>query len=153
MDPKFNGLIENLHQKYLHLIQMSPVKIDTLPKNTPQGGVYLFSIGGQHLYAGRTKKLIGDRVKDHVSKAPDCPFAWHLAREETGLKKASYKPEGSRKHLLSQPEFKAAYERAKQTIRTMEVRYVQETDPVKQALLEIYVAIVAGAKHNDFDTH
>jgi len=35
----------------------------------------------------------------------------------------------------------------------MEVRYVGESDPLKQALLEIYVAVVTKAKFNDFDTH
>jgi hypothetical protein len=35
----------------------------------------------------------------------------------------------------------------------MDVRYVEEIDPLKQALLEIYAAVSCGAKHNDFDTH
>jgi hypothetical protein len=35
----------------------------------------------------------------------------------------------------------------------MKVRYVQEDDPLRQALLEIYVAIATKAKRNDFDTH
>ena len=38
-------------------------------------------------------------------------------------------------------------------LRKMDVRFVGESDPVKQALLEIYVAVVSGAKYNDFDTH
>ena len=55
--------------------------------------------------------------------------------------------------LLADPLFKAEYERAKQRIRMMQVRYVDEQDPIKQALLEIYVFVVTGAIHNDFDTH
>ena len=35
----------------------------------------------------------------------------------------------------------------------MNVRYVHEKDPVRQALLEIYVAVATEAKYNDFDTH
>jgi len=35
----------------------------------------------------------------------------------------------------------------------MVVRWVQESDPVKQALLEIYVAVVLQTPYNDFDTH
>lgn len=38
-------------------------------------------------------------------------------------------------------------------IRRMHVRYVEESDPVKQALLEIYVATVLKTRYNDFDTH
>ena len=35
----------------------------------------------------------------------------------------------------------------------MQVRYVGESDSLKQALLEIYVAVVCKVKFNDFDTH
>ena len=77
----------------------------------------------------------------------------HIAREKTGRTKATYKKEGSRNHLLTQPDFKKAYENAKTRIRKMDVRFVGEPDPLKQALLEIYVAVVSDAKFNDFDTH
>lgn len=153
MHEAFKNLVEGLHNKYQDLLKMSPVTIDTAPDNCPVGGVYLFSENGKHLYAGRTKRKIKTRLKGHVNTAKDCPFAWHLAREYTGIIKAPYKKEGSRDHLLSQPLFKKAYEEAKQRIRKMEVRFVGESDPVKQALLEIYVAVVSEAKYNDFDTH
>jgi len=132
---------------------MSPVTVDTVPDDCPVGGVYLFSEKKIHLYAGRTKRKIKARLKGHVSTAKDCPFAWHLAREKTGRKKASYKPEGSRNHLLTQPAFKQAYADAKTRIKKMDVRFVGEPDPLKQALLEIYVAVVSKATFNDFDTH
>lgn len=75
-----------------------------------------------------------------------------LTRESTG-KKATYKREGSRKALFEDPAFRAEYDRAKQRIRAMSVRWVVEADPTTQALLEIYVAIATGARYNDFDTH
>ena len=153
MNPRFKGLVDGLHSKFESLMSMAPVTVDTAPNDTAKGGVYLFSRSGRYLYVGRTKRIIKDRLKDHVSSADDCPFAWHLAREATNNKVASYKPEGSRKHLLSQPHFKKAYESAKEQIRKMEVRYVDEPDPLKQALLEIYVAVATDAEHNDFDTH
>lgn len=153
MDDKFKTLIDGLHKKYQTLVSMPPITIDTTPDNCPVGGIYLFSEDGKHLYAGRTKRKIKTRLKGHVSKAKDCPFAWHIARENTGIKKATYKKEGSRNHLLTQEKFKQAYEQAKNRIRRMEVRFVGEPDPLKQTLLEIYVAVVSGAKYNDFDTH
>jgi hypothetical protein len=152
MDKKFQVLIEGLHQKYEELLRMSPVTVDTAPKDTPKGGVYLFSEGSQNLYTGRTKRSIRKRLKYHVGTAADCPFAWRIAREITG-KQATYKIKGSRKELLKDPEFKAEYENAKSRIRKMDVRYVGESDPLKQALLEIYIAVVSEAKYNDFDTH
>jgi len=153
MDTAFKTFIDGLHHKYRELISMEPVTIDTTPNNCPVGGVYLFSENGIHLYAGRTKRKIKTRLKGHVNTAKDCPFAWHLAREYTGIIKAPYTGEGSRNQLLLQPNFKRAYEEAKIRIRKMDVRFVGESDPVKQALLEIYVAVVSGAKYNDFDTH
>ena len=35
----------------------------------------------------------------------------------------------------------------------MELRYVEEADPLRQTLLEIYVAVALKTPYNDFDTH
>ena len=153
MDARFAEVIESLHPKYEALMAMTPVTVETVPRDTPIGGVYLFSRDGEHLYAGRTKRRIRDRIWNHVdATASDCPFAWRLARAATG-RLPTYRREGSQKHLLTDPCFKAAYDQAKLDIREMQVRYVGEPDPLKQALLEIYVAVVTKAKHNDFGTH
>jgi hypothetical protein len=55
--------------------------------------------------------------------------------------------------LLTDPGFKAAYDRAKARIRGMHIRYVHEPDPLRQASLEIYVAVTVNATYHDFDTH
>ena len=44
-------------------------------------------------------------------------------------------------------------EDARARVGRMHVRYVSEPEPLRQALLEIYVAVVTAAKYNDFDTH
>lgn len=152
MNEQFRAIVEALHGKYEALIAREPVRADGMPKDSPIGGVYLFSEGGTHLYAGRTKRQIRVRVRYHFSTAPDCPFAWLLARASTG-RKATYKQEGSRKALLADPGFRAEYDRAKQRIRAMSVRWVGEADPTTQALLEVYVAVATSARYNDFDTH
>ncbi len=51
------------------------------------------------------------------------------------------------------PDFAAAFIAAKERIRRMEYRYVEEGDQSRQALLEIYCAVVLGTPYNDFDTH
>lgn len=38
-------------------------------------------------------------------------------------------------------------------IRKMDVRFVEEADPLRQTLLEIYIAVSANSRYNDFDTH
>jgi hypothetical protein len=35
----------------------------------------------------------------------------------------------------------------------MDLRFVEEWDPTRQALLEIYVSVFLRTKYNDFDTH
>jgi hypothetical protein len=81
-------------------------------------------------------------------------FAFRLAREATGNLKATYRPgEGSRKALAVEPEFKAEFEAAKARLRAMDFRYVEEAEPVRQCVLEIYCAVALGTPYNDFDNH
>lgn len=51
--------------------------------------------------------------------------------------------------LKFRPEFDAAIAR----IREMDVRWVAESDPTRQALLEIYCAIALGTEYNNFKNH
>ena len=54
---------------------------------------------------------------------------------------------------MDNPAFANAFTSAKLRICNMELRYVEEADPVRQTLLEVYVAVVLDAKYNDFDNH
>ncbi len=146
--------MENLHEKYEQLMAMEPVTMETPLHNTPEGGVYLFSEGARHLYVGRSKRQLNERLRDHIKKsAKDSPLAFKLAREATGQTVTSYSGDYIREKLLSDPEFLKAYEDAKEQIRRMNIRWVHEPEPTKQALLEIYVSVVLETPYNDFDTH
>jgi hypothetical protein len=35
----------------------------------------------------------------------------------------------------------------------MDIRFVEEADPLRQTLLEVYVAVALQTPHNGFDTH
>ena len=65
----------------------------------------------------------------------------------------TYKTDGSRKALMQQPEFVQEFEDAKTRIRHMEVRFVEEPDQLRQAVLEMYVSVALETPFNDFDTH
>jgi hypothetical protein len=80
-------------------------------------------------------------------------FAFRLARERTGNLNASYKRKGSRSELILNAGFRKAFDLAKARIRRMNVRFVEEADPVRQAVLEIYIATALNTPYNDFDTH
>jgi len=124
MNSRFARYMENLHEKYEQLMAMKPVTMETPLHNTPEGGVYLFSEGASHLYVGRSKRQLNKRLRGHIRKsAEDSPLAFKLASEATGR------------------------------IRRMNIRWVHEPDPTKQALLEIYVSVVLETPYNDFDTH
>jgi hypothetical protein len=152
MNEIFRQHVERLEPMFQTLLSMPAYKLTTLPRQMPSAGVYLLSEGDQHLYVGRSRN-IRRRLSNHCSSDHRmAAFAFLLAREETGLLRATYTPEGSRAHLMTQPDFQAAFVRSSERIRNMDIRYVEESDPVRQALLEVYVAIALGTKFNKFET-
>lgn len=155
MNATFKEFVETLEPKFQQLVSMTPVKYGALPQNLPKRAIYLFSENGGHLYVGRTNNL-RNRLRGHCSPSSrhfSAVFAFRIAREDTGLTRASYKPEGSRANLCEQPIFGAAFVEAKRRVAVMDIRYVEEIDPIKQALLEIYVATTLGTRYNDFENH
>ncbi|MHC4661719.1 MAG: GIY-YIG nuclease family protein [Planctomycetota bacterium] len=155
MNEKFRQFIDPLESSYQRLTEMKPFSVSTLPKEMPQAGIYLFSKGKRHLYAGRTNRL-RQRLQEHCrpsSTHNSAPFAFRLARETTGQLAASYTEQGSRSALEQEPQFQTAFTEAKDRIRQMDVRFVGESDPMRQALLEMYVSVCLETPHNDFDNH
>jgi hypothetical protein len=152
---EFLNAVEALHGKFERLNHMAPVKPDKLPANAPAQGIYLFSEGARPMYVGRTRNL-QRRVGNHCgggARENQAVFAFKLAREATGKPKATYTSDGSRSALMNDPIFAAAFKDAKQRVRRMDLRYVAEADPLRQALLEMYVAVILKTPYNDFDTH
>lgn len=127
--------------------------VRTLPKDMPSAGIHLFSEAGRPLYVGRTNNL-RKRLQYHTrNNHNQATFAFLLARHKTGRLKASYPPRGSRKDLLTDPEFRAAFDAARKRICRMDVQFVEEADPIRQALLEVYAALEPRAEYNNFDNH
>ena len=155
MHESFKRYTDAIHGSYERLMEMQPVTIPALPKSAPSNCIYLFSEAAQHMYVGRTRRL-RQRMRQHSTPGArhnQAVFAFRLAREATGNTEAAYTPDGSRAALLADSNFATAFSDAKERVRRMDVRYVEETDPLRQALLEIYVAVVLGTPYNDFDTH
>jgi hypothetical protein len=155
MNEQFRIFVEGLHPKFEKLMTMEPVINGKLPKNMPKSGIYLFSENGKHLYIGRTRNL-RSRYSQHSrpsSKHNNAPFAFKLAKKQLNIGKATYKPgEGSRLGLSANVEFALAFSQALSRIRAMEFRYVEETDPTAQCLLEVYASVALQTPHNDFET-
>jgi predicted GIY-YIG superfamily endonuclease len=154
VNDKFKLLVVSLEPSYQKLMAMTPVKATDLPRGMPKEGIYLFSKDDRHLYVGRTGRL-RQRIREHCQPSSthnSAPFAFFLARQQTGRTARSYKQEGSRLALAAEPAFQDAFVLAKANIQTMDLRWVEETDPLRQALLEIYVSVVLGTL-NDFENH
>lgn len=155
MDAAFQQYLEELHPSFERLVSMPAVSILNLPNKLPQQCVYLFGEDGHHLYVGRSNKF-RNRLRQHSSDgAPhnQAVFAFKLARKATGRTEVSYKPEGSRGALLAYPDFAEAFLSSKHRVRAMDLRYVEEANQPRQALLEIYASIVLRTPYNDFATH
>ena len=151
MDSKFAALVEHLAPKLAQLLARPAVSNGALPRTMPRSGIYLFTENRRHLYVGRSNDL-RSRFRNHCGGTERAaPFAFLLAREATGRTRASYRTGAdSRAGLMGDPVFAAAFSAAKERIRTMEFRYVEETDQNRQALLEIYCSVVLGTPYNDF---
>src|SRR5664280_2380697 len=96
------------------------------------------------LYVGRSNALRARYGRHCLAGAThrQAAFAFLLARETTGRTVAAYRTgEDSRAGLMLDPQFAAAFSAAKQRIREMEYRYVEEADQNRQALPEIYCAV------------
>jgi predicted GIY-YIG superfamily endonuclease len=155
MDPGFTDLIESLEPRFRALLGMAPVKYGTLPREMPTRGIYLFSEGADHLYVGRTNRL-RERLRGHCVPSGShftATFAFRMARVATDRTVASYSKSDSRAELVKGAAFAAAFEGAKRRIASMDLRYVEEPDPTRQALLEIYAATILKTPYNDFDNH
>jgi len=155
MNAKFRKYVDSLHPSFKKLMAMPPVPIAKLPTGVSKcGGIYLLSERGKPLYVGRSN-CIRQRLLQHrrlSSTHNSASFAFLLARKKTGMK-PSYKILGSRKKLEANHVFRKAFERAKDRVRRMRVRYVEEPDPMRQALLEMYVAVALSTRYNSFETH
>lgn len=155
MNPLFHEIVESLEPKFQQLVNSTPVTYARLPHVMPERGIYLFSEGDAHLYVGRTNRL-RNRLSGHCSASSThltAAFAFRIARQKTGRLRASYKKEGSRAALMRDEAFAAEFRAAKQRLLKMDIRYVEESDPIRQTLLEVYVAVILKTPFNDFDNH
>ena len=156
MDPAFAAYTDSLQPSFAKLLALPALTDGKIPIEAACPGIYLFSEGERHLYVGRTGNI--RRRYDHHcapgSSHRSAAFAFKLAREATDRKTPSYqKGADSRDGLISDPVFLNVFKAAKARIRQMAFRWVEEQNPVRQALLEIYCTVVLNAHYNDFDNH
>ena len=143
LDWGFASAIANTKPAFRRLVGMDPFRVDERPSPVPVGtaGVYVLSEPDRPLYVGRTRNL-RNRLSGHCSSSVNrATLAVKMARIGAD-RDANYKGDRSAKYLYENDlNFRAEFDKARQRIGAMQVRYVAERDDVGQALLEIYAAV------------
>src|SRR5665213_1581315 len=137
MNAEFLQYIDRLDAKVDQLLAAPVYRFNDLPRGIPKSGVYLFSEGEQNLYVGRSNRIRG-RLSSHCrdsSRHNAASFAFRIARERTGRVEAAYNKTASRAALSVDPEFSVAFRAAKEFLRSLNIRFVEETHQTTQALL------------------
>lgn len=151
MNEKFQQIIDSLQPKLEQLLSLDAVNPTRLPADIPLRGVYLLSEGDKHLYVGRSNS-IPTRIRNHYrGKHRQAAFAFKLARDQTGLTIPSYRQAGSRDDLMTKSEFVAAFHNAQTRISRMDLRFVEETNEIRQCLLEVYVSVALTTPFNRWE--
>ena len=148
---EFQQSVKHVQKKCSELLKSKHLARSDFPrehKSIP--GIYLFSEKGWALYVGRTNKL-GWRISSHTHSSHHIAnFAFLIAKYKT---KTPAKTKKTRSELMKNKKFKAAFDKARQRIKAMDIQIIKERNSVKQALLEICVASRTKAKYNNFDNH
>lgn len=152
MNAAIDSVVNDAKAQCDRLLASMAYGMDSLPTVMPDAGITLFTEDEQAMYVGRTNRL-RKRLQSHLQNNHNqATFAFLLARRTIGQIKASCKKDGSRSALLTQPNFRAAFDKARDRIRRMSVQWIEEKDPVKQTLLEVFAALRTGAKYNILTT-
>lgn len=114
--------------------------------------IYVFYDGNAvPCHTGRTRNLQG-RIRAHRANCHhSASFAFKRARRALGLE-ATYRPEGSRAHLMSDPIFRSEFNRQREQIGKMTLRFVEVECPIEQHLFELFAALRLGTSLTEFTT-
>ena len=144
LKPVFQPLVNKLRKD----------KPDSVSEVPSKKGLYVLSERGKPRYIGITGNLRRRWQLHRHGGASSASFAIRLARRAT-KRKRTYRKEDGLNALMKDEEFRAAFKRAKERIRKMEIRYLAwPGDNDDLAIFEIYAAQALNTTfHNDFSTH
>ena len=151
-----SAAVDDVKRAFDRLVNMAPTfSVDAVrPSPAPaEPGIYVLSEGGLARYVGRTGDLRARLAGHRSSVVEQATLAVKLARI-AAAKPATYRRSTGARHLYDKdPTFRAAFNKARARIRAMRVRYVvvgeEEDDGMRQALLEIYAAVVLRTLERD----
>ncbi len=129
--------------------------IEGLQRKGAKGIYGLFEMGEdvEHaVYVGRTRNLAG-RFRAHITANHNsASFALKRTRLRHNLP-TTYKATSSRTAIVTEPTTRATFLQEIQNIKQMRFRFMEETDPVAQYLLELAVTMNYRLSLDGFDSH
>ena len=126
----------------------------------PDRGIYVFYLADSPIYVGRTDRM-RERLQEHGrpgSTHNSATLAFAMASRIAGVLELDSIGAFSRNELQRDPEFKKLFDESKKSVRSMGIRVVEVTDPIEQAVFEVYAALELGTTReqggfNDFENH
>lgn len=113
--------------------------------------VYALFDGDKACHVGRTRNL-ERRMRGHLANSHySASFAFAQTRIALGVT-ATYRAGEGRATLLERTDFRDEFNRQRDRIRGMQLRFVQITDPIEQRLFELYAAMELGTPLTEFET-
>lgn len=148
----FYSAVERLPDHFQQLMSGEPLPLRPSKEWAGLHVIYVFyDAEGEPCHVGRTRNLQG-RIRAHTANSHhSASFAFKRARKELGLK-ATYRKGEGRAALLARPEFKSVFDRHREEIRNMTIRYVEIDCPIEQHLFELYAAMRLGTSLSEFTT-
>ena len=137
------------------LLERPLVTIDDIGiTEVPQKGVYVLFEDNEPVYVGRSNRL-KKRLKEHSSSGSaqySATLAFRSAKQDySDFQNIEMKQ--TSKQLMMNVDFVKEFEKAKDRIAKMKIRFIRVEDQIEQAMFEIYAHMTLGTKFNDFNTH
>ena len=146
----FVSVLEEAKKAFARLenAPLKPVREVAIPHKTE--GIYVFYEDGKPLRVGTSRNL-RQRVKQHCrGNHRSAAFAKLLARCETGIKGGTRPGEGWESQCAKFSQLHEEFEKARNRVRKMSVRWIEVSDRDVRYLLEFYAAKELPTPYNDF---
>jgi len=150
---EFDRLVSGL-PKLLETLKAKPLLTRVNLGEIPDRGVYIFYHKGKPIYVGRSNRLKA-RIQEHGRQSSghnSAALAFRMTKEILG-RKTKIHSFVTRKDLETAPGFSQIFHAQRLVVTNMKVRVIEVSNPIQQALFEMYVHLALETKYNDFDNH
>ncbi|MBT9159736.1 MAG: hypothetical protein DDT26_00999 [Dehalococcoidia bacterium] len=151
-EERFHNAVDRMPLIFGQLTACELLDMKPLARWKEMPAVYVFyDADGQPCHTGRTRNLQA-RVRAHIANNHNAASLAFKRSRDALNRVATYRPEGSRTSLMKDPIFKAEFDRQRESIGQMKLRYVKIECPIEQYLFELYAALRLDTSLTEFTT-